>query len=439
MSFITSELLYDWKRDKKTIVVLMLLSMIGIYCVSIANYLLSHSKEQLKEYNEVYEDVQFYTLLDNFIGEKSFVLDDVQSANKMKAFMISLQNSEYFEYLMMYEQPIYIENYQGKDNNIYGYEHSTDLSSKTIDLMDKEGNIRKSTIVKAFWFGDNVVDYFELELSSGRNFENNDFELRPSESISVILGSNYSDEYKIGDTIYLSYVFSESEAKIIGFLEEGSNVYYRGKFLNLDNYVIMPVFQNDEYEGNQIYNFSINHIYTLRNSGVIATKLSVEDIQEIINDYSKEVGLDDGYYITEYDSFAKQNFDTGVELVSFLLAIIVVLIIIAIIFLMGFCIINKINKNKRYYAILMLNGYRRTQICYLLIIELMIVFAISSLFAGVMYILTMERAMFNMMSIYNALGLQIIIYIIIPSIISIILFLKADLVYYLNEEIEGCW
>ncbi|MCD7835725.1 MAG: hypothetical protein LUG83_03555, partial [Lachnospiraceae bacterium] len=103
--------------------------------------------------------------------------------------------------------------------------------------------------------------------------------LNPNNKISVILGSNYSNEYKVGDTIHISFVFSDSEAQIVGFLEEGTNIYYRNKYVNLDKYVIMPVFINDDYEGNEIYNFSVNHFYSLRNSGVLASKLSVEDVQ----------------------------------------------------------------------------------------------------------------------------------------------------------------
>lgn len=439
MNFILSEFMYEWKRDKKTIIVIMLISVIGMYCISIANHLLMQSRGELKEYNEVYENVQYYTLLDNFVGEKASVLEDQKSTDKMSHFLKLLQNSEFFDYLMIYEQPIYIEDYRGKENNIYGYEYISDLASKTIDIIDKNGNVRSSTNVKAFWFGENVAEYFELALSSGRNFENNDFVLNPNEPISVILGSNFADEYKIGDKIYLSYVFSESEATIIGFLDEGSNVYFRGNFRNLDNYIIMPIFQNDEYEGKNVYNFGLNHVYTLRNSGVIATRLSVEDTQEIITNYSMEVGLDEGYYITEYTDFAKQNFDIGVKIIFFALTIILILIIIVIVFLLGLCITNIINKNKKYYAILMLNGYGRGQICSLLVIELLIIFIISLFSVGLLCAFTLRSAFENIMSIWITLGLQIFFIFLIPITICIMFFMKADLIFYLNEEIDGCW
>lgn len=435
MKFIMYEMFLNIKRELKIFLLLVSLSSVGIFCIYAANDLLRKTDHQVEKYKEVYEDIQFYTITDNFIDEGDQELRIPENTVKFKKFLTLLQESEYFEYLMMYEQPVNIMDYRGKDSNIYGYEYSSDLSNKTVSYEDENGTTKSNTNVKAFWIGDNVIDFFNLQLSEGNAFQEEDFILNPDSPISVILGANYTDEYKVGDVIDISFIFAENKANVIGFLQEGSNVYFKDAFLNLDNYVIMPTFLNDDYDGKEIYNFSVNYFYVLRNSGVIASRLAVEDIQEIIAHYTEEAGFEgeSGYLIMGYDNTFKANFDAGIELINFLITIIVMLIIIAVIILNTICIINKINRNKRYYATLMLNGCSRVQIYLILLWELLFIFILSNIFAGTALISFLK---INISNLYGVFLLETLCFAVFPCILTIILFVKKDLIYFMQGEIQ---
>lgn len=434
MRFILYETVLGIKREIKIFVLLAILSAVGIFCIFAANNFVYKTQQQVKNYKEIYEDIQFYNIVNNFVGEQEQELKAPESTAKFRKFVALLQESEYFEYIMMYKQPVNIVNYRGKDNNIYGYEYASDISDKTITYEDEDGILKSKTSVKAFWVSYNIFDFFDLELNKGNPFCEDDFILNPEKPISVILGANYAGDYNVGDVIDIRFIFSQNKAKVIGFLQEGSNVFFNDTLLNLDNYVIMPTFLNDDYDGKEIYNFSVNYFYLLRTSGCITSRLAIDDIQEIISDYSREAGFnsESAYVIMGYDNAFKSNFDAGIEIINFLITIIVVLIILTVIVLNTICIIQKVNRNKRHYAILMLNGCNRTQICFILVCELLLIFILSNIIAGII-ILYVSSSFVNL---YAILLLETICFAIFPCTFTVILFFRKDLIHFMQGEIQ---
>lgn len=432
MRLILSEIIIGWKRDLRLILMLLGLSIIGIFCVGTACRLLSETERQTAAYREVYQDVQFYSIQDNLLSYEPTEVQNEESIPKFREFLSLLMESEYFEYFMMYRQPVYIDDYRGKFNNVENYEHKVDISAATQDIEDKDGNVRASTKVKAFWIGDNVIDYFGFRLSEGRAFAEDDFILKPDAPISVILGANYAEEYAVGDELFISFVFAERPAKVVGFLEEGTNIYYRNSFRNLDTYVIMPIFINDTHEGEEIYNFNVNYFYLLRTWGTVATKLSIQDINEILGRYSEEAGFEchDAYTVAEDATVEKVNFDHGIEVVFFLVSVIA--IVVACLFIM-ICTANRMKKNQRYYAVLALNGCGKWQICSMLILDA----SILSLTAGLLSVVLtgiFGTAALSGTAVLRGLLLGTVSFTALPCALSMFLFLKSDLIYDLKEE-----
>lgn len=436
MRWILDEITIGWKRDFRFVFLLLGLSIVGIFCTGAACHLLLETKEQTEEYKEVYEDIQFYTILDNFVGEADAELSE-QNVVKFRKFLELLSGSSYFEYFMGYTQPVSIEDYRGKESNIYGYEHGVNLAGATGESEDEDGNIQRRTGVKAFWIGDNVIDYFKLRLREGRQFTEDDFVLKPDGPISVILGANYAEEYSVGDELLISCYFVKRPAEVIGFFEEGTNIYYRGKFLNLDNYVIMPVFKNDTYEGKEVFGFDTVHFYTLRNSGIIATKLSMGDVEEIIKDYSREAGfeyIDNAYYVVEYDGTEKNNFDHGIEVVSFLVSAIAACALAAAFVFVGVCAANRTKKNRRYHAVLALNGCRKGQICAILLFDAALLDLLAGLLAVVLFAAVFGTAALWGTGVLWGLLVSTVFFMVLPCAVTMILFFRSDLINYLKEE-----
>lgn len=436
MRLILSEIIIGWKRDFRLVLALLGLSTVGIFCVGTGCHLLFETERQTAAYREIYQDVQFYSIQDNLLSEAPMEVESVENTPKFRKFLNLLLESEYFEYFMMYRQPVYIDNYRGKFNNVQNYEYKTDIADATQDIEDKDGIVRTSTNVKAFWIGDNVFDYFGFRLSDGRQFVEDDFVLKPDEPISVILGANYAEEYALGDELFISFVFAERPAKVVGFLEEGTNVYYRNNFNNLDTYVIMPIFINDTYEGEEIFNFNVNYFYNLRNWGTVATKLSIEDINEILDIYAQEAGFEyhDANYVVQDAAAEKVNFDHGIELVSFLVSVIAVIAIVMACIFTGICAANRTKKNQRYYAVLIMNGCREGQVYFMLFLDAVIIFLTAGLLSGALFSAVFGTTALSGTGVLWGLLLGTASFTVLPCAITMLLFLKSDMIYYLKEE-----
>ena len=437
MQIVLNEIMIGWKRDFQLVLMLLGLSIVGIFCVGTACHLLFATERQTEKYREVYEEVQLYSIEDKLLSYASEEVETESNTPKFRKFLNMLLESEYFEYLMMYNQPVYVDNYRGKFNNVDLYEHRKDISDATKEIKGRDGSIRLSTGVKALWIGDNVIDYFGIQLSDGRQFTEDDFVLKnPEDSISVILGANYVGDYKVGDELFISFVFAERPAKVVGFLEEGSNVYYRSRFRNLDNYLIMPIFMNDTYEGKEIYNFNVNYFYNLRNWGVVATKLSIQDVEEILDSYSKEAGfeLQNAYYIKEAATAEKVNFDHGIEAVFFLVCAIAAAALAAAFLFVGVCTANRTKKNRRYFAVLAMNGCGRGRICSMLLLDAAIIELLAGLLAGVLFTAVFGTAALWGTGVLWGLLLGTAFFTALPCAVTMILFFRRDLIYYLKEE-----
>ena len=209
-NYINEELLYAFKSKKSSFLVVFLFSFIGILSIGLTLLMNIQTNEQVEEYKEN----QYYTILDNFLGDAAAEMEGKEGREKLQTFLKLLEESSYFNYYQMYAQPIYVADYKGKDENIYMYGYKSNLDEMTIKLVGTDGIVRNSTCVEGFWIGENVMQDFNLDLQDGRNFEPEDFILTTNDEIEVILGANYKDEYKVGDSIYVSFVFSEREAKV---------------------------------------------------------------------------------------------------------------------------------------------------------------------------------------------------------------------------------
>ena len=436
MKLILGEIIIGWKRDFRLVLMLLGLSITGIFCAGTACHLLFETERQTTEYKEVYEDVHFYTICDNLLSNALEEVETVENTPRFRNFLNLLLESEYFEYLMMYDHHVYIEDYRGKFNNVYHYERRKDISDAT-EEYEIGGIVRSCTNVNAFWVGDRVFDYFGLRLSDGRQFAEDDFILKKSGMpVSVILGSNYAEDYSVGDEIFIDFIFADRPAQVIGFLEEGSNVYYRGGFLNLNNYVIMPMFLNDTYEGENIYNFNVNHFYTLRNEGIVATKLSAQDLEEILDKYSEEAGFEyrNAYFILEAATEEKVNFDRGIETVSFLVSAIAAAAIVAAFLFVGVCTANRTKKNRRYFAVLAMNGCGKGRICSILLLDAAIIDLLAGLLAGGLFTAVFSTAALWGTGVLWGLLLGTVFFTALPCTVTMLLFFRSDLIYYLKEE-----
>lgn len=114
----------------------------------------------------------------------------------------------------------------------------------------------------------NFFKKFGFKVTSGRIFNDSDFNAGSNGALPVILGDAYSGMYKVGDII--KSLDSADKIQVIGFLDKGYYFSLPGNdsMLNLDNYIITPqqpiVLQvsnnTDQTEDNEIrYKIKLNN------------------------------------------------------------------------------------------------------------------------------------------------------------------------------------
>ena len=358
--FFFAELVNRIKKERRIFLLLTFMSAIGVFCVALSTKLMLQTANQQNHYSEIYEENRFYTIMDNLVGDKAYIHTDPDMIPVYKKFYELLKNSEQFEYVELYDNPIYLDDYNGPENNVSGYEHGSTIESQTYEFEDDHGLTTVATCVKAVWFGLETIPFFDLKIYEGRAFTEDDLILRPGEPIAVILGYGYKDLYNVGDILNVKYVFSEGEAEVIGFLDEGSNVYRGSSFQKIDNYIVMPIFTNDDYDGKPIYNIPVNFMYSFRTQGTVATKLSRKDVEKIISGYCVDAGFGEDssgiYYVVDDDSSERYGFGEGINTLVFLIGLIVISIVVVIYVIETVIHLKRTNIDRRYYAILFMNG-----------------------------------------------------------------------------------
>ena len=120
-NYINEELLYAFKSKKSSFLVVFLFSFIGILSIGLTLLMNIHTNEHVEEYKEIYEENQYYTILDNFLVDAAAEMEGKEGREKLQTFLKLLEESSYFNYYQMYAQPIYVADYKGKDENIYMY------------------------------------------------------------------------------------------------------------------------------------------------------------------------------------------------------------------------------------------------------------------------------------------------------------------------------
>ncbi len=429
-----SEVILSFKKNVKIYIMLILITVIGLLCTGISEEAANKLSNQKTQYEDMYIEKQYYRVYDNFTGfsEDQLFVNEEESIEKLQNFYKLLNESEHFEYCLEYKQPIYIADYRGGEKNIYGYEQGT-IQKPAYDEAD--GEIRPYTCVKALWIGDNIMEKFNLNLQEGRGFSKSDFYVTVEGKTAVILGSEYADNYTVGDVVYIDYVFYKRKAVVVGILEEGSNVIYDNTFLNLDRYVLVPFVENDTDREAFIFSMSPIHIYFLRTSGIIESKLAPSDVQQILTKYSQDVGLGDGYYITEANDTVVVSMSASIADIYTVIYFIGVMILILSSVMYSIYMFIRFRKEKRYYAIMVVNGCGRSQLFQMMMIEVVFL-QLASIFPALLvtYIIALKWLGSISVDMFIRIIISVCVFAIIPAVVAAVKFTKEDISLFLKEE-----
>ncbi|MGB4595265.1 MAG: hypothetical protein WBI14_05110 [Anaerolineaceae bacterium] len=155
--------------------------------------------------------------------------NSAQTINGFKEVFNSLNNSS-FVYYEIYRQSLDFSFEQ--DNALY--------FSETQELVSSSEQVLSVQI------SENVQKDFKFSLSSGSYLLPEDFNYKKGNTISVLMGSDYSKLYNVGDVFSAYYLYSPFSFKIVGFLDNSCEISLSLGSINLSKYIIMPSINFDD-------------------------------------------------------------------------------------------------------------------------------------------------------------------------------------------------
>jgi len=222
--------------------------------------------------------------------------------SNLKQFNKDLKSN--FDYLELGFQPVEFMSYYNGDS----------IFAENIEYINQEINIsgRKVyvTPLKTIQFGSYFPDLGTI-IHDGRGFSEKDFDFSSNDTVPVVLGYKYSNQYKLGDNIEVNYLQKDINLKIIGFLNSNTAITIGQDKIELDTYIIIPFFNtNDNNAENdkdyitfqQRYYLQKNHGYLVYNGSMLE-----DDKEKIISKLNSEMKIIsesnnlDYYIFSEFD------------------------------------------------------------------------------------------------------------------------------------------
>lgn len=201
----------------------------------------------------MFVDKEVYRLINDTNMGNAMELGKEKDFNKRAYEMYGkLKNSDSFLVCSSQFSNILIKDFC--DNDKFYYLPDKD---KKYDIDPYENVNGKFSNLKGYYVDEGYAEEFPFELSEGRNFTKEDFELE--DNVPVILGAEYKGIYNIGDKFkYFDYRnLVEKNIEVVGIVKADSYFFDSGDITTLDDRVICPIenFKLDDKISSKFENF----------------------------------------------------------------------------------------------------------------------------------------------------------------------------------------
>lgn len=163
-----------------------------------------------------------------------------ESIPLLRNLYAELKDSKYYEIL---EQPLELSTTHIPAQALYTYAIDKGISSKYFD--NRAERQQKLSLVQALQISENVQAEFQIQAYKGRLFEPEDFILHidaDSMNVPILLGNDYAEYYNVGDSIEGWYIFEKFSFMVAGILESETTIDIGREKKQLDNMILMPMF-----------------------------------------------------------------------------------------------------------------------------------------------------------------------------------------------------
>ena len=234
----------------------------------------------------------------------------------------------------------------------------------------------------------NFVDFFSLEASSGRMFNENEYSQK-EQLTPIVMGHDFSPFYNIGDVI-------DEEYRVVGFLEKG--IFYLNPLAsndvnNLDKTIVFPLILNDKSDFSE-YDMAICKTFLITEA-----EASLQEIAQKSNDLK--------LYDFEFQSF-KDRLDyiiaeakTLIDVYIFISSMIMFFCATAIVSNM----LHFVQSHKREFAIHLMCGAKMSDFALRVFLQLFFLFAIAM---GIIAIFVHDKTNLQYLTAFSLASLALI-------------------------------
>lgn len=309
-----------------------------------------------------------------------------------------------------------------QDINVDHITEFYDFISNNSKISEKGGYIYRNNILG---LDKNFLSFYSFPISKGRNLTKDDY--KDKNNLPVVLGSNFEENYNLGDTISI-----ENKAfTIIGFIKKDTKFLQEGNIftdslINLNDYIIMPIYFYDLNDIDKV-SFMKSFIFNKPNT------LTIDDLE--INEKIKELSLD--YVVRPFNDIMKLFYNSTKGPAKIKIINSILLLFITMSGLVSSAIVSLL-KRKREFGILIALGASKKSILLQVILEntLLVIFS---------FILSILQFAFYGRYLYNGIvtvnlnitNLFITVCILFIIIISISLILLIQIFKFSSKELIG--
>ncbi len=334
-------------------------------------YSLIHSH---KRFSNHFDDSQRYTLSDQASDEAIHdYLNNTSSLMELKKFYSDLLSNTNYIYLECSRQMCQVADFTSQAKFLCGYEEGSPSQPYNVDKITYSD-------VKAVQLNENSLRYFQIYVDQGRLFGEKDMFVS-QDRIPVLLGYEYSGIYHVGDVLIANYLGSKYSLNVIGILEKNSAIIQRRGMTYLDRYIVMPSLNWNSEPTSETELFTQGAAYLNKVNGTVVLREGYT-LTDFVN-HLENSRLSNGITF-EFSVLAQSEITltllkaASYESFNNMLKIVIILFFYLNISLIYF-IKYKLIKNIKIYKILLLCGYNNSEIKWIAITEIMILFIVSLL------------------------------------------------------------
>lgn len=214
------------------------------------------------------------------------------------------ENENYYEISFQALQSL--EYYNSDDNFVKVYNRKGDkIKNQEIEI---KGIKHYVTSLNTIQVNRNFNNIFITALGKGDAFTDEDFTLNSLNNIPILLGSNYRNDFSIGDILKLNYLGIDLTFKIKGFLAPNITLEKNKEIFSLDNYICIPNFHfvsTSKITEESEYFIFLMRYYLQKNRGYFQceTSFKVNELEQQIDTIAQKYELnyiiiDDFYTFT---------------------------------------------------------------------------------------------------------------------------------------------